>query len=79
MRDHNDRVWRVIAPFDLEGRGPVLAEFTSRTAAMAFGYAHVHREGFMVRAAILKRRRPMQGPTRSTRVDKSQRIPYIVA
>lgn len=59
MQAHNQRVWRVVAPFDGEGKGPVLGVFPSRHKAMAFGYAHVHREGFMIWPAVFKRRRPL--------------------
>ena len=56
MPQHNDRVWRVIAVFDHEGRGPVLGSFPSRAAALAFGFAHVHRDGFTIGTAICKRK-----------------------
>lgn len=54
----NRRVWLVIPPFDETGNGPVLGAFVSRSQAMAFGFAHVHREGFMVHSSVAASRRP---------------------
>jgi len=51
------KVWFVIPPFDETGSGPVVGAFGSRDQAMAFGFAHIHREGFMVRSALSVPRR----------------------